>query len=80
MGCPNRSYRRFEQGTYEGLADFRPSCLPVLTAASLAPHYGDVAEGAEVSEILFPRGSSFAIVSRELGADGIMRIVMRQLK
>lgn len=32
------------------------------------------------SGILFPRGSSFAIESRELGADGIVRIVMRQLK
>ncbi|BBY65403.1 ADP-ribosyltransferase [Mycolicibacterium helvum] len=32
------------------------------------------------SEILFPRGASFEVVSRELGGDGIMRIAIRQVK
>lgn len=30
------------------------------------------------SEVLFPRGANFEIVARELGPDGIMRIVLRQ--
>ncbi|EHB55677.1 hypothetical protein MycrhDRAFT_2871 [Mycolicibacterium rhodesiae JS60] len=32
------------------------------------------------SEILFPRGSEFEIVSRQAGDDGILRITMRQVK
>lgn len=34
---------------------------------------------ADESEILFPRGSDFEVVSRQMGADGIMRIVLRQV-
>ena len=32
------------------------------------------------SEILFPRGSEFEILSRELGDDGMLRITMKQVK
>ncbi|MEZ0358066.1 ADP-ribosyltransferase [Mycobacterium sp. SA01] len=32
------------------------------------------------SEILFPRGSQFEILSRELGDDGVLQITMRQVK
>jgi len=32
------------------------------------------------AEILFPRGSEFEVVSRELGDDGVMRIFLRQVE
>lgn len=32
------------------------------------------------AEILFPRGSQFEVVSRELGDDGVMRIVLKQVE
>ena len=32
------------------------------------------------AEILFPRGSEFEVVSRELGDDGVMRIVLKQVE
>lgn len=32
------------------------------------------------SEILFPRGSEFEVLSRQTGDDGIVRIIMRQVK
>jgi hypothetical protein len=32
------------------------------------------------AEILFPRGSNFEVVSRELGPDGVLRIVMKQVR
>ncbi|MGY4710180.1 ADP-ribosyltransferase [Mycolicibacterium sp. CBM1] len=35
---------------------------------------------ADESEVLFPRGSSFEVLARTTGGDGIVRIVMRQAK
>ncbi|MGU3497682.1 ADP-ribosyltransferase [Mycobacterium sp. C31M] len=54
------------------------------TLLSIEGHNGvDVAplsRYADEAEILFPRGSEFEVISRELGEDGVMRIFLRQVQ
>ncbi|MCV7347340.1 ADP-ribosyltransferase [Mycolicibacterium rhodesiae] len=55
-----------------------PTLLTVLgdNGVNVAP----LSRWTDEAEILFPRGSNFEVISRELGADGLLRIVIRQVR
>ncbi|TGD86872.1 hypothetical protein BayCH28_16730 [Mycolicibacterium sp. CH28] len=65
----------FARGAREGET---PTILKVVgeDGVDVAP----LSRWGDESEILFPRGARFAVLSRELGSDGIMRIAIRQVK
>jgi hypothetical protein len=65
----------FARGAREGET---PTILKVVgeDGVDVAP----LSRWSDESEILFPRGARFAVVSRELGGDGIMQIAIRQVK
>jgi hypothetical protein len=66
--------------------DFALTADPGKTPTLLSIEGYDGVDVSQISrytneaEILFPRGSSFEVVSRNVGADGLIHIVLRQIQ